>query len=223
VRLSSEIHGSVRFALACAYVIRRVGLSGAYCLYSRSTDAYIVTSLTSKTPSSNLPTSSTTSLRKVPTAASGSSSGSSSTTKSSALAAADAKASARKALRRATTAISGPRAPNHLSLFFGSQTGTAEDFARQVAKEAKALGFAPAVVDLEDYDASTDLVKEKFAIFFMATYGEGEPTDNAKKFYQFITSTDAATTSLKDVHFAVFGLGNKTYEHYNTSRRHWCL
>jgi sulfite reductase alpha subunit-like flavoprotein len=37
-------------------------------------------------------------------------------------------------------------------LFFGSQTGTAEDFAHQLAKEAKRYNLSAAVVDLEDYD-----------------------------------------------------------------------
>jgi NADPH-ferrihemoprotein reductase len=48
----------------------------------------------------------------------------------------------------------------------------------------------------------------------MATYGEGEPTDNAKEFYEWLESTEM---DLSNVKFAVFGLGNKTYEHYNNS------
>ncbi|XP_042564364.1 NADPH--cytochrome P450 reductase isoform X3 [Clupea harengus] len=46
----------------------------------------------------------------------------------------------------------------------------------------------------------------------MATYGEGDPTDNAQDFYDWM---QAAYDSLEGVNFAVFGLGNKTYEHFN--------
>ena len=95
------------------------------------------------------------------------------------------------------------------------------------------------------------------AIFLMATYGEGEPTDNAQQFVNIMkgksgitniykvnesdlnaadstVSLDEATLSsnnnsandtnnnserdktfLNDLEYAVFGLGNKQYEHYN--------
>lgn len=39
-----------------------------------------------------------------------------------------------------------------LKIFFGSQTGTAEEFARKLASEGKHHGFATQVVDLEDYE-----------------------------------------------------------------------
>lgn len=46
----------------------------------------------------------------------------------------------------------------------------------------------------------------------MATYGEGDPTDNAQELYDQL-QTDA--WDLKGLKYAVFGLGNKTYEHFN--------
>jgi NADPH-ferrihemoprotein reductase len=102
-----------------------------------------------------------------------------------------------------------------LSLFFGSQTGTAEDFARQVAKQAKAVGFDAKVIDLDELDAAGGALADvTLAVFFLATYGEGEPTDNAKSFYDWLLSDGAAPQ--RQLHFAVFGLGNKTYEHYNS-------
>merc|ERR1712232_1131121 len=60
------------------------------------------------------------------------------------------------------------------------------------------------------------------AVFLMATYGEGEPTDNARPFvdklndiYSSRDEDPSNTTFLVDVDFAVFGLGNTDYEHYN--------
>jgi NADPH-ferrihemoprotein reductase len=37
-------------------------------------------------------------------------------------------------------------------IFYGSQTGTAEDFASRMAMEAKLYGFNPLVADLEEFE-----------------------------------------------------------------------
>lgn len=39
-----------------------------------------------------------------------------------------------------------------LVIFFGSQTGTAEDYASRIARDAKQFGFEPLIADFEDYD-----------------------------------------------------------------------
>ncbi|OAA55329.1 Riboflavin synthase-like beta-barrel [Niveomyces insectorum RCEF 264] len=112
-------------------------------------------------------------------------------------------------------------------IFYGSQTGTAEDYASRLAKEGKSrFGLETMVADLEDFDFdSLDTVpSDKVVMFILATYGEGEPTDNAVEFYEFITSEDAtfsqaAEVPLGNLHYVGFGLGNNTYEHYNSMVR----
>lgn len=78
--------------------------------------------------------------------------------------------------------------------------------------------------DIEAYDMSyLDTVPEDCLVFFvMATYGEGEPTDNAVDFWDLVqeedaqfSETNAEEAPLKKLHYVAFGLGNKTYEHYN--------
>jgi NADPH-ferrihemoprotein reductase len=56
-------------------------------------------------------------------------------------------------------------------------------------------------------------------IFVVATYGEGEPTDNARDFYEWLTDQSHPSDLLQNVKYTVFGLGNKTYEHYNLMGR----
>ena len=57
----------------------------------------------------------------------------------------------------------------------------------------------------------------------MATYGEGEPTDNAVQLTQNLSDDSFEFTNnshrLDGLKFVMFGLGNKTHEHYNAIAR----
>ncbi|XP_076045478.1 cytochrome P450 reductase [Oratosquilla oratoria] len=101
-------------------------------------------------------------------------------------------------------------------VFYGSQTGTAEEFAVRLAKEASRYGMKGMIADPEESDMSELAqlceINNHLAIFCMATYGEGDPTDNSQEFYEFLQSGDV---DLDGLNYTVFGLGNKTYEHYN--------
>ncbi|KAI0304400.1 NADPH-dependent cytochrome P450 oxidoreductase [Multifurca ochricompacta] len=109
-----------------------------------------------------------------------------------------------------------------LVIFYGSQTGTAEEYAIRIAKEAKSkFGLASLVCDPEEYDfENLDQIPEDCAaIFVMATYGEGEPTDNAVQLMQNLSDESFEFSQgqhrLDGLKYVVFGLGNRTYEHYN--------
>ena len=117
-------------------------------------------------------------------------------------------------------------------IFYGSQTGTAEDYASRLAKEGSSrFGLKTMIADLEDYDYENldQFPDDKVAMFVLATYGEGEPTDNAVEFYEFIKGDDVQFSKseeaedpekpLKSLKYVAFGLGNNTYEHYNVMVR----
>ena len=79
-------------------------------------------------------------------------------------------------------------------VFYGSQTGTGEEFASRLAKESMRFGLKALVADPEECDLA-ELVQLKdipnsTAIFCLATYGEGDATDNCTVlfYYYFYTS-----------------------------------
>ncbi|WVR04474.1 hypothetical protein IAU60_001477 [Kwoniella sp. DSM 27419] len=118
------------------------------------------------------------------------------------------------------------RANKRCVIFYGSQTGTAEEYAIRLAKEAKSrYGISSLVCDPEEYDMNLlDQVPESsVVIFVMATYGEGEPTDNANGLMELLLDNDVTFSEggerLDNLNYVVFGLGNRTYEFYNEVAR----
>ena len=99
-----------------------------------------------------------------------------------------------------------PLAP--LTILFGSQTGNAENLARRIAKEAGQRGFAPTVHDPVQYP-SAQLASETRLLIVTSTYGDGEPPDNAKAFWESLCSGAAPT--LAQLGFSVCALGDTNY------------
>merc|ERR1711953_1309397 len=97
----------------------------------------------------------------------------------------------------------------NILVLYGSQTGTAEDFSAGLAREAHRYEKMKAmVVDPEEIEYS-------ILVFLVATYGEGDPTDNTQTIYDWLQDEEHDESLFEGQKFAVFVLGNKTYEFYN--------
>ena len=116
-----------------------------------------------------------------------------------------------------------------LTVFYGTQTGTSERYAREVTAHAEAR-YGDAVraraVDLETIDAlaaEDALMEEKgCCVFLQSTYGDGEPTDTSSDFVYWArdTASDGRMPDLLEhLTFSVFGLGNRCYEQFNAAAK----
>lgn len=95
-----------------------------------------------------------------------------------------------------------------LTILFGSQTGNAESLSKRIAKEAGKRGFAPTVQDLGKY-ATAQLVSEQALLVVTSTYGDGEPPDNAKAFWEFLNKE--STPKQEQTKFSLLALGDSNY------------
>ena len=93
-----------------------------------------------------------------------------------------------------------------ISIFFGGNMGTCESLAQTIAQSSAAHGFKAVVKPLDD--ATDDLAKTQPIVIITASY-EGEPPDNATKFFAWLKSLDGEP--LKGVHYSVFGCGNRKF------------
>lgn len=112
-------------------------------------------------------------------------------------------------LNNTPAAEAAPEVPGEpLAILWGSQTGTAEAFAKQLAKKAKAAGFSPSIHDMSSIEPST-LVSMKSVAILTSTYGDGEPPDNAAALHSAIMAAEG--NILEGVQFSVFALGDSNY------------
>lgn len=133
---------------------------------------------------------------------------------------AKASESSTKTSEVSCNAESPAKPPPKLFVYFGSQTGTAEGFAKTVNETAKRFGFLSKIVDLEEFDGEEFEERQKeneIHCFVISTYGEGDPCDNALGFAKYLK--EAKGKPLVGTRYTVFGLGNKQYEYYNAMGR----
>ncbi|SMN18462.1 similar to Saccharomyces cerevisiae YHR042W NCP1 NADP-cytochrome P450 reductase [Maudiozyma saulgeensis] len=107
-------------------------------------------------------------------------------------------------------------------VFYGTQTGTAEDYAKMFAKELVGkFSLKVMCADVENFDFETlnELPKNVMVSFFISTYGEGDFPDSAVSFEEFLLGLDESEQSLNRLRFTMFGLGNSTYEFFNNAAK----
>ncbi|EIE26765.1 riboflavin synthase domain-like protein [Coccomyxa subellipsoidea C-169] len=101
-----------------------------------------------------------------------------------------------------------------LLVLFGSQTGSAQDVAERIGREAKLRQYAPRVMAMDAFDVRL-LPEESLVIFVTSTTGQGELPSNMKQSWRFLLRKNLPADSLAGLAHAVFGLGDSGYVQYN--------
>ncbi|MGZ8921390.1 MAG: sulfite reductase subunit alpha [Limisphaerales bacterium] len=109
----------------------------------------------------------------------------------------------------ATPAIATKSEP--LLIGFGSQTGTAEQLAKRIAKESVRHGFAPQIQELNAITMETLESAPRFLII-TSTWGDGDAPDNAADFYKTLLAN--TVPRLESLSYSVLALGDKNYSDF---------
>ncbi len=97
-----------------------------------------------------------------------------------------------------------------VQLLYGTETGNAEMLCEDI--EAHLQGdHVVSMANLEDTDPA-DLTPETFYLVVCSTYGDGDLPASAQP---FADAAEAAKPDWSEVRFAIFGLGDSSYETYN--------
>ncbi|WP_323840374.1 NADPH-dependent assimilatory sulfite reductase flavoprotein subunit [Photorhabdus africana] len=98
-----------------------------------------------------------------------------------------------------------------ITLISASQTGNARRLAEQLREDLLAQKLNVNLFNAGDYKFK-QIAQEKILIIIASTQGEGEPAEEAVALYKYLYSKKAP--KLNDTVFAVFGLGDTSYERF---------
>ncbi|UMM38258.1 hypothetical protein L5515_009752 [Caenorhabditis briggsae] len=99
-------------------------------------------------------------------------------------------------------------------ILYGSETGTAQDLAESLRREAQMRHLAARVFELDEYDVG-NLPSEDVILFVVSTTGQGEMPPNMRKTWKSLLRKSLGTDFLRNTHCTVLGLGDSSYQKYN--------
>ena len=100
---------------------------------------------------------------------------------------------------------------NDYLIVFATQSGQAENFARQSAPQLQNIGQTVTVVDIQ-YLNVEQLLQANKVLWFVSTYGKGDAPDTARLTIKSIFSDSSLDLSRQS--YAILALGDKRYTHF---------
>jgi cytochrome P450 / NADPH-cytochrome P450 reductase len=95
-----------------------------------------------------------------------------------------------------------------LLVLFGSNLGTCEGIAHQIADDGRTQGFTTTVAPLDDY--AEKLPKDGAVVIISSSYN-GTPPDDAARFFDWLCNDSLGTDALEGVSYTVFGCGDRDW------------
>lgn len=102
-------------------------------------------------------------------------------------------------------------------IVYGSETGNAEDIAYTLYQNWQA-NFPCRVASAEDIDFTT-LAEEEVLVFIVSTCGDGEFPLPMRSMWTGLLRRSLPASWLSNIRYAVFGLGDSSYEKFNAAAR----
>lgn len=101
-----------------------------------------------------------------------------------------------------------------ITILFGTESGNAEFAAEDMASEV--LDRSVEVIDMSDFDVDT-FSSENLYLIICSTHGEGDLPSGALPFHEAL---QAINLDLAGIEYAMFGLGDSSYENYSKGSEH---
>ena len=125
-----------------------------------------------------------------------------------------------------------------LTFLYATETGGAQDAANKIARRCRNLNFECRNINVRDYplvrivshllsdvrqnpvslsdngNVQSDLIHETLIIFIVSTTGSGQEPRSMTTLWNMLLRSDLPDDILEDLHFAVFGLGDSSYEKF---------
>lgn len=103
-------------------------------------------------------------------------------------------------------------------ILYGTETGTSQDLAEEVSRCLDRLHFQTDVTGLDNVNFGHMSLYD-VTVFVVATTGQGDFPDNARKFWTSLLRKKLSSTTLVGIDYAVVGLGDSSYPKFNWAAR----
>jgi sulfite reductase (NADPH) hemoprotein beta-component len=98
-----------------------------------------------------------------------------------------------------------------LLVLYASDGGTAEKIAKRVTNRGKSRGLSVTLATMDSWPLES-LAEEEYVAFITSVAGQGEPPQNARRFFKALNATAArGDKPLSKLRFTVFGMGDSHY------------